>query len=73
MTKEQFLKRLNGELMFSTNVKESDILSEIDEWDSLAMLNVLNVFDELGINIEIDEIESCKSVKDILTKANVDS
>jgi acyl carrier protein len=73
MTKEQFLKRLNGELMFSTNVKESDLLSEIDEWDSLAMLNVLNVFDELGINIEIDEIESCKSVKDILTKANVDS
>ncbi|NOQ31377.1 MAG: hypothetical protein GQ570_09665 [Helicobacteraceae bacterium] len=64
------LDRLNEELMFEIAVKESDVIEKIEEWDSLAYLSVLNVFDEVGVDIEIEELEKCKSIREILEKAS---
>ncbi len=73
MTQEQFLQRLKEEIQLQNDLHANDMLSDIHEWDSLAMLATLSVFDEMGINIEIDELESCISIKDILKKAGFDT
>ena len=69
MTQDQFLQRLSEEVQLDRAISAEEMLYDIPEWDSLAMLATLNVFDEAGISIEIDDLESCKSVRDILVKA----
>lgn len=73
MTQEQFLQRLKEEVQLQNDLHANDLLSDIPEWDSLAMLATLSVFDEININIEIDELEDCISIKDILKKAGFDT
>jgi len=69
MTKDAFLLRLQEEVQIEQTLKETDILEDIPEWDSLAMLAVLSVFDENGSSIEVSELDECKSIHDILKKA----
>lgn len=69
MTQEQFLARLSEEIQLDRTLHVSEMLCDIPEWDSLAMLGALSVFDEIEVSVEIDELEGCKSIKDILNKA----
>ena len=69
MTQEEFLARLSEEIQLDRALHVNEMLCDIPEWDSLAMLGALSVFDEVGASVEIDELESCKSIKDILNKA----
>jgi acyl carrier protein len=73
MTQEQFLARLSEEIQLDRTLHGDEMLCDIAEWDSLAMLGALSVFDEIGASVEIDELENCKSIKDILNKAGFDS
>jgi acyl carrier protein len=73
MTQEQFLKRLQDEIQIEHELKPDDILADIQEWDSLAMLATLSVFDEIGIEVEINELEHCQSVRDIMKRACFDN
>ena len=73
MTQEEFLSRLEEEIQLDRRLHVSDKLCDIPEWDSLAMLGALSVFDEIDVSIEIDELENCKSIKDILHKAGFDA
>ncbi len=68
MTQEAFLARLQEEVQLDTPLKADDILVEVKGWDSVAMLTLLNVFDEMNIDVDIDELETFKSVQDILKK-----
>ena len=72
MTQEEFLTHLQDEIQIEHKLKPNDKLSDIPEWDSLAMLATLSVFDEIGIEVSIDELEQCQSVQDILKKASID-
>lgn len=72
MTQEEFLKHLQDEIQIEHQLKPQDKLSDIPEWDSLAMLATLSVFDEIGVEVSIDELEQCQSVEDILKKAGID-
>lgn len=69
MTQEAFLARLQEEVQLDTPLKADDILAEVKGWDSVAMLTLLNVFDEMNIDVDIDELETFRSVQDILKKA----
>jgi acyl carrier protein len=69
MTQEEFLTRLAEEVQLDRALGADEMLCDIPEWDSLAMLGALSVFDEAGVSIEIDELENCTSIKDILAKA----
>lgn len=69
MTQEKFLQRLSEEVQLDRIINTDEMLCDIPEWDSLAMLGTLNVFDEAGISIEIDDLEACQSVREILAKA----
>ena len=72
MTQEEFLTHLQNEIQIERELRLDDKLSDIPEWDSLAMLATLSVFDEIGVEVSIDELEQCQSVRDILKKAGID-
>ncbi|MCX6162783.1 MAG: acyl carrier protein [Ignavibacteriae bacterium] len=46
-------------------------IEDIPEWDSLGHLNlILEIEDRFDVSFTIDEIENCKSVKDIIVFLN---
>lgn len=69
MTQKQFLLRLAEEIQLNRALSADEMLCDIDEWDSLAMLGLLNLFDEMDLEIEMDELDECKSIQEILQKA----
>lgn len=73
MTQEEFLVRLQDEIQLDSPLKAGDMLCDVDGWDSLAMLAMLNVFDEINISVDIEELEAFVSVNDILKKAGFDA
>jgi acyl carrier protein len=73
MTQDDFLVLLQKEIQRENTLHVNDLLEDIPEWDSMAMLVALNVFDEIGVEIDIDDLEKCKSIKDILQKAGFDA
>ena len=68
MTKQEFIEKLSE--LLDVEVNENTDLRELEEWDSLAMLGVLALYDEIGVEIDINEMDEFKSVKDLLEKAN---
>jgi len=68
LTKQEFIEKLSE--ILDVEVNENTDLRELEEWDSLAMLGVLALYDELGIELDINEMDEFKSVKDLLKKAN---
>ena len=72
MTKQEFITQLRESIQTEMDLNEKTLLSEIPEWDSLAMLGLLALFDELEVEVGIDELEECKSVKDLLKKAGIE-
>jgi len=73
MTKQEFINQLKENIQTSMELNEDTLLDEIPEWDSLAMLGLLSLFDELNVEVDIDALEECKSIKDLLKKAGLDS
>ena len=73
MTKQEFIENLKENIQTSMELNEDTLLDDIPEWDSLAMLGLLSLFDELNVEVDIDELEECKSIKDLLKKAELDS
>jgi len=69
MTKQEFIEKLID--LLDVEVDENTNLIELEEWDSLAMLGLLSLYDELEVEIDIDEMDNFKSVKDLLQKANL--
>lgn len=71
MTKENFLQAFCDIVEIDSVSDLSAPLNTIGMWDSLAMLNMLALYDDLNIPIEIDELEGCETVQDLLSKANL--
>lgn len=71
ITKEQFLSQMQEAMDINFELNEDMKLDSIDEWDSLSMLNVLAIFHDNNIDIEVENLEECNTVNDILKKANL--
>lgn len=64
--KELFLKRFVEAIEKENEVKMEDEFRNYEEWDSLASLSLVSMIDdEYGININHNELEKMKTVKDI--------
>lgn len=70
MTKEKFLAELCDILGIEADTLERSMqLSSFERWDSLSMLSILELYDEMGLDIEVDDVEACQSIDDILKLA----
>ncbi|RTJ07185.1 hypothetical protein C3H99_01500 [Campylobacter jejuni] len=73
MNKMQMLKALEDMLMLDPGIlKEDSCLKDFEDWDSLAYLNLMALFDtQLNINITADEISQLNTVADVLNLAKI--
>jgi acyl carrier protein len=65
---EKFIENFNVAVDFqeSVEVKAETTLAELPEWDSLAALGVIVMFDiEYGKTITGDHLKSCETIQDL--------
>ncbi|EOH2733273.1 hypothetical protein ACLWEM_001228 [Campylobacter jejuni] len=73
MNKQEMLNALEEILMLDNGgLSEESILSDYEDWDSLAYLSLMTLFDtKLSMNINSEQISTLKTVKDVLKLANI--
>ncbi|EIJ4040613.1 acyl carrier protein [Campylobacter jejuni] len=73
MNKQEMLNALEEILMLDEGVlKEDSVLADFEDWDSLAFLSLMTLFDtKLQMNITSDQIANLKTVSDILKLAKI--
>lgn len=64
---DSFLQKL-AEILEVDGVKETDILSSFDQWDSLTTLTIIATIDaDFNVNISAEELASLVTVRDLVT------
>jgi acyl carrier protein len=71
ITKEEFITEMKDAMDIESDISDDMVLADIDEWDSLAMLNVLAIFHDNDVDIEVEDLEECTKVSDILARAGL--
>jgi acyl carrier protein len=73
MKEKELLEEIKDTLMRDKDLTVEMKLEEIEEWDSLAIISIISLFDQLfSIIITTDDINNCKTIKDLinLTQTN---
>lgn len=72
MNKEQFFEELTDVLQLEGTINESTNLKELEEWDSMAHLGVISMFDiEFSKNITNAELKDVETVSDLIALAGL--
>lgn len=72
MNKEDFLKELASVMNRSAAITEEMNLADIPEWDSLASMSVVSIFEEkLNKEINLEDIEKMTTVADLIKAAQL--
>ncbi|MBZ7932461.1 hypothetical protein ACD575_01885 [Campylobacter sp. LH-2024] len=73
MNKQEMFSALEEILMLDEGVlKEDSVLADFEDWDSLAFLSLMTLFDtKLQMNITSDQIANLKTVSDVLKLAKI--
>ncbi len=69
MTKQEFLEELAEVIDTEIELNEDTNLDEIDEYDSIAILSLINFYDELGVKVKPSDFENLKKVSDLIKLA----
>lgn len=71
MKRSEFLENIIEVVEIENEVTESTVLADIKEWDSLAAVTTLALFNKkLGLKIPASEIAKCATVADLLDLGN---
>ncbi len=72
MTQEKFIEEIADMLGVPEDTIKNDIaLESFDRWDSLSMLSMLDLYDEMELDIEVEDVESCKTIGDLMALASL--
>lgn len=70
MTKQDFLNELAEVMQLDTPPTGADNLDDFMEWDSMANLGVMSMFDmEFGISLKTDDLKNIKTVNELMALA----
>ena len=70
MTKQEFLEELAEVMQLDTPPTGSENLEDFAEWDSMANLGVMSMFDmEFGITIKTDGLKNIKTINELIELA----
>jgi acyl carrier protein len=70
MTKKDFLNELTEIMQLDEVLIGDEVLEDFDEWDSMANLGVLSMFDiEFSTNLEIDSLKNIKTITELMVLA----
>jgi len=71
MTQEKFTEEVADMLGVTKDKITMNIeLESFERWDSLSMLSMLDLYDEMELDIEVDDVESCKTIGDLTALAS---
>lgn len=72
MTKQEFIEKLKIAINTQKDITPETNLNQIDEWDSLGMACTISMFsEEFEKNVDYSEMESVKTVSDLIDKAGI--
>lgn len=67
MTREELLKSILDAMQRDEETREDMLLEQIEEWDSLAIISILNLYSSLfAISISGNTLKECKTIKDLI-------
>lgn len=67
MTRQDFLVQLQDMLQSDSALEGDTILSNMEEWDSLAFMVLITFFDKkLGKRITFADLKPCRTVNDVI-------
>ncbi len=71
MTKAEFLRKFEIDIGAAEGtVKGSNVLQDLDYWDSLAVMSTLAMFDkQFGVKVPAAKIYQCRTVDDLAALA----
>lgn len=72
MTKEEFLVQMQDVLQTEAELTMETALSELDEWDSLAMMATMAFLDKhFGVKVGIRDFKAMSTMGDIAAKVGI--
>ncbi len=63
---ENLLILVAESIEYSEPINPGDLLEDIDGWDSLGVLSVIAMLDELNIKVDLQELQRIRSVNEFL-------
>lgn len=69
MKKRDFLELLKETMGMEEDLEEEMLLENIEEYDSLAVLSLMAMYDELGVNVIPKDFRKLKRVKELVALA----
>ena len=68
MTKTEFLELL-AETIDTEELEENMKLDEIEEYDSIALLSLMSMYDEMGVKVSPNDFKGLITVKELIDLA----
>jgi len=69
MTKNDFLELLAETIDTECELSEELLLDEIDEYDSIAILSLISMYDDFGVKVNPSDFQDLKTVADLIKLA----
>lgn len=69
MTLDAFLARVAEAIEHDQPLAPGQDLTALPTWDSLAVLNVLDLFEQLGVQADMDRIQAATTTDDLIALA----
>lgn len=69
MKKRDFLELLKETIGMEEDLEEEMLLEDIEEYDSLAVLSLMAMYDELGVNVIPKDFRKLKRAKELVALA----
>ena len=67
MKKKELLIKIKDLLLRKDPINSSMKLSEIEEWDSLAIISIISLYDKnFSTVITVEKINKCETIKDLI-------
>lgn len=69
MKKKELLEHIKDALQREDEIKLDMPLSEIEEWDSLAIISLITLYDSFEIKLSGNTLRKCKNISDLIKLA----
>lgn len=70
MTAEEFLQKVAAALDTPSELSTGQILEGVEGWDSLGILSILDLLEQQGVSVDIDDLRNAQTTDDLLKIAS---
>lgn len=71
MKLNDFLELITETIEAENPINIDDNIDDIDEWDSLGVLSLISMLDDLGASLDTEKFEDLKTVRDFVSIVNI--